>query len=464
MEHDGRLALRGRGDSLEEELLIADLAAVGRVGEVPEEHLDRALVVAADVGGFVGGDELGAAEHGEVFVRPVGGLRDALVGHQAESAVERSRGGAVLLENVRERPEAHGVERLGAAELFQDERPGEERIVDGVDRRVGGIPLRDVDRELLLRVFADGGQRHVRHVADIVQARVQVERTVPVLVESARAVAEAVGVIGDEVERELLLVAVVDELVDEDRAGAGGSADRVILVHGLHGLRGMLVELQVSGETLLVGEPPEDVQIGLVPDLEPPRLHLVRAVTVRPVPHQGRDEGVPLLVLLGRGHVRLPPEDRAVAGRELAGHESELDERLHADGEQEIVHVVDVHEIVDRLAVLVLGVDPHFVVQQAVGAQILEPELLVAVLELFPPGLAEAFADTAGADAVAPDHGTRSLDLREVGFDNARRGGVVLSCRLFFHELAPQVCKFTDYGRTGMYPAQDAADDRSEPF
>ena len=277
----------------------------------------------------------------------------------------------------------------------------------------------------------------------------QIERTVPILVEAAGAVAEAVGVIGDEVERELLLVAVVDELVDEDRASTGGAADCVILVHGLHGLRGVLVELQVGGQALLVGEPPEDVQIGLVPDLEPPRLHLVRAVTVRPVPHEGRDEGVPLLVLLGRGHICLPPEDRAVAGRELGGHESELDERLHADGEQEIVHVVDVHEIVDRLAVLVLGIDPHFVVQQAVGAQILEPELLVAVLELFPPGLAEAFADTAGADAVAPDHGTRSLDLREVGFDNARRGGVVLCCRLFFHELFLWSVSSRYYGRTG---------------
>ena len=357
--------------------------------------------------------------------------------------MERSRGGAVLLENVRERPEAHGVQRLGPAELLQDERPGEERIVHGVDRRVGGVPLRDVHGELLFRVLADRGQGHVRHVADVVQARVEVERTVPVLVEAARTVAEAVGVIGDEVERELLLVAVVDELVDEDRACAGGAADRVILVHGLHGLRGVLVELQVGGQTLLVGEPPEDVQIGLVPDLETPRFHLVRAVTVRPVPHQGRDEGVPLLILLGRGHVRLPPEDRAVAGRELAGHESELDERLHADGQQEIVHVVDVHEIVNRLPVLVLGVHAHFVVQQTVGAQILEPEFPVAVLELFPPGIAETFADAAGADAVAPDHGPRSFDLREIGFDNARRGGVVLCCRLFFHELFPLVCKFT---------------------
>ena len=76
--------------------------------------------------------------------------------------------------------------------------------------------------------------------------------------------------------------------------------------------------------------------------------------------------------------------------------------------------------------------------EQAVRPEITESELLVAVFQLFAPGLTEAFADPAGADAVAPDHGTRPFELSEVGFDDAR--GFILfggTCGLFFHELAP---------------------------
>ena len=448
MQHDGRLALVRGGDGLEEEVLVADLAAVGGVGEIPEEDLHAALFVAADVGRLVRGNEFGAAEEGEVFVRPVGGLRDALVGHEAETAVERTRRGAVFLEDVGKRPEAHGIERLGVAELFQDERTGEEGIVDGVDGRVGGVPLGDVDGEFLFALLDDGGERLVRAVADVVETGMQEELAVAVLVEAAGAVAEAVSVVGDEVQRDFLLVAVIDQLLDEDRARAGGAADGIVLVHGLHGFGGVFVELEVFGEAVLFGETPEDVEVRLVPDLEAPGLDLIRAVAVGPVLDERLDEGVPLFVFLRRGHVCLPPEDGVLVevgafvleavGRELFGHESELDEGLHADGEQEIVHVVDVHEVVDGVALFVLGVHAHFVVEQAVRPEVTESEFLVAVFQLFAPGFAEAFADAAGADAVAPDHGTRPFELREVGFDDA--GFILLcggNCCLFFHELAP---------------------------
>ena len=448
VQDDRRFAFFRSGNGLEEEFLIADLSAVGGVGEIPEEDLDAALFVAADVGGFVGRDDFGAAEEGEIFVGPVGGLRDALIGHEAESAVEGTRRGTVFLEDVREGPEAHGVERFSVAELFQDERSGEEGIVHGIDGRIRGIPLGDVDGEFLFALFRDGGEGHVRHVADVVETGMEIEGTVAVLVEPAGAVAESVGVVGDEVEREFLFVAVVDEFLDEDRARAGGTADGVILVDGLHGLCRVFVELEVFGETVLFGETPEDVEIRLVPDFETPGLDFIRPVAVGPVPDERFDESVPFFIFRGRGHIGLPPEDRVFVvigalivegiGRKFFGHESEFDEGLHADGEQEIVHVVDVHEVVDGVAVLVFGVDAHFVVEQAVRPEIAEPEFLVTVFQLFAPGFAKTLADAARADAVAPDHGKLPLDLRKVGFDDAGFfflfGG---SGILFFHELAP---------------------------
>ena len=448
MQHDGCFPFVRGGDSLEEEVLIADLASVGGVGEIPEEDLHAAFFIAADIGRRVGRDEFGASEERKVLVCPVGGLRDALIGHEAESAVERTRRGAVFLEDVRERPETHGIQCFGIAELFQNERAGEEGIVYRIDGRIRGVPLRDVDGKFLFAFLRDNGEGLIRAVADVVETLMQEELAVAVLVESAGAVAEAVSVIGNEVEREFLLVAVVDQFLDEDRARAGGAADGVILVDGFHGLGGMFVEFEVFGETVFFGETPEDIEVRFIPDLETPGLDFIRAVTVGPVLDERPDEGIPLLVFFRRGHVGFPPEDRilvfAVAfiletvGREFFRHESEFDEGLHADGEQEIVHIINIHEVVDGIAFLILGVHAHFIVEQAVRAKITESEFLVAVFQLLAPGVAETFSDPSGSDTVAPDHGTRSFELREVGFDNA---GFVLfcggNCSLFFHELAP---------------------------
>ena len=57
---------------------------------------------------------------------------------------------------------------------------------------------------------------------------------------------------------------------------------------------------------------------------------------------------------------------------QLLRHEADLDNRPHAVLQQTIVDLIDVREVVDRVAVLVFVVDADFVMQDGVKAHILE--------------------------------------------------------------------------------------------
>ena len=68
----------------------------------------------------------------------------------------------------------------------------------------------------------------------------------------------------------------------------------------------------------------------------------------------------------------IPERLQILLRRQLVRHEAELDERLHAVGEQPVVNLIDVGKVVDRLPVLVLVVNSDVVEQNAVKADVLE--------------------------------------------------------------------------------------------
>ena len=57
---------------------------------------------------------------------------------------------------------------------------------------------------------------------------------------------------------------------------------------------------------------------------------------------------------------------------ELLGHEADLDDGADAGGEEPVVDLVDVGEVVDGVAVLVLGVDAELIVEDGVEADVAE--------------------------------------------------------------------------------------------
>ena len=91
------------------------------------------------------------------------------------------------------------------------------------------------------------------------------------------------------------------------------------------------------------------------------------------------------------------------------GHEGHLHERADAERQQPVVQGIDVLPVVDRLAVDVLAVGAHVVVQEAVHADVVESDLALHQGQLFLPVGAETFVGASGADALSEDGVVRAL-------------------------------------------------------
>ena len=192
----------------------------------------------------------------------------------------------------------------------------------------------------------------------------------------------------------------------QSEAAGGGAADAQAWIDGFERAGGVLVELEVR--TVARDASPE-VDVGLVPDFEVPLRDFVDAVAIDEVVSEGGDEGVPALEGFGRGDVGLVPEgvQRVGIEGELLRHEGDLDDGADAFFEQAVVDLVDVSEVVDGVAMLVLGVDAVFVVENAVSAEVREAGDLLDGVEVFAECSAEHEVGAAGAEHLLPEVGGR---------------------------------------------------------
>ncbi|OQB85162.1 MAG: hypothetical protein BWX86_02826 [Verrucomicrobia bacterium ADurb.Bin122] len=173
---------------------------------------------------------------------------------------------------------------------------------------------------------------------------------------------------------------------------------------------------------LLLGIPhPEAIEVGLVPDLEIPGAHLVGAVALGDVAGEGRDKRLPFCVVLRRGDVAAPPEDRLRAARHRRGHEPQLDEGLHADALNEIEQLIHILPVVDRAALLVLLVHAHVVAEQAMETDVAETALRAHPAELTLPVGTQALVGTPGAHTEVVHAVHLALRGRDIGLDHTRR-------------------------------------------
>ena len=137
------------------------------------------------------------------------------------------------------------------------------------------------------------------------------------------------------------------------------------------------------------------------------------------MPRERADQVRPLFVGLRRRDVALPPEDSSAPAGQVRGHETQFDKRLQAHAEQEVVEFVDVLPVVDRVTLAVFLVDAHVVVQQAVHADVLEPDLLLDECELCLPVRAQSLVGPARADALLEDLAVGAADPGGVDGDGA---------------------------------------------
>jgi hypothetical protein len=360
----------------------------------------------------------------ELIEKPVGvkgRLGDALEVDQAEAAVKGGVAGAGLLEAVGERPVR---QRLGAihraGDGADDERGARQLVVQVVAGGGAGVPLRAMDLQPRAAggpgLAAQGGQvlggaAHRAAQARRVLAGQIVQREVA-----------WVRVCADEVDRQFVLGAVAQKRLDPHRVpdprllllGVGAVIERLGVevarrrpadpqrrVDGLEGPGGGGVKLEVLQLAVTVAVP-EVRQVRLVPHLEAPPCHLIPAVAVDAMAHERLNQRAPPVHVRRRRRCALPPEAPPVVCRQRLGHESQLNERPHAQRQHAIEQLVDVLPVVDQLA-LAFATHEHLVVEQPVEAHRLEAAVRRGHGQMLLPVGAQSLVGPSGPDATRPE-------------------------------------------------------------
>ena len=206
---------------------------------------------------------------------------------------------------------------------------------------------------------------------------------------------------------------VVEEVRDPARRRGRRAADEQPGVDALDGLDGEVVELEV----LVARAGPEDLEVGLVPDLEAPARDLVDAVALDEVLGQVAAQRAPRLPVVGHADAGAVLEHRRFRIRgELPGHERELDHRRVPQFEHAVVDGVDRREVVGAEAV-----DAEIVVEDRVGADARRAELVAGQRQR----LGELLADPGRVELGQPlgaDHVPEAVELPAVAVDVHLRG------------------------------------------
>src|SRR5579863_993482 len=109
-----------------------------------------------------------------------------------------------------------------------------------------------------------------------------------------------------------------------------------------------------------------------------------------------------------------------LSSRELIGHETQFDKRFHAIGEQTIINLVHIREVIYMLAgLLVLAIHAHFIMKDGVKTYVLKICDLLHVAQISPITLAQAENGSSRTEYLFPKMGERTrwgIGVNDDGF------------------------------------------------
>lgn len=114
------------------------------------------------------------------------------------------------------------------------------------------------------------------------------------------------------------------------------------------------------------------------------------------------DQHRPLREVPGRTHIGAIVKDRLVAGRQRRRHEAQLNERLHANGQQEIKNLVGIEKGIEQLVALV-DQRAHVIAENAVKTHVFHAEFVVRTPQLGLPIGAKRQRGVTAADGMFPE-------------------------------------------------------------
>ncbi len=173
------------------------------------------------------------------------------------------------------------------------------------------------------------------------------------------------------VDRHMVCRCILQKLRYPVRGRGRRSSDTQPWAYPLQGASRVRVEIEI---TLLARNAIPEIDIRLVPHLEIPLRDFINTVTIDQVLREVLYQVVPAFHALRRRNILLVPErmQRIRIEGQLLRHKADLDQRPHAILQQAIVNLVDVGEVIDRVAVLVLVINTDFVVKDRVEAHVFE--------------------------------------------------------------------------------------------
>src|SRR5262249_48724862 len=226
-----------------------------------------------------------------------------------------------------------------------------------------------------------------------------------------------VSVSRNKIQGHVVLASEVNRFGNPGTTGRCWTTHPVIRRHVLNGFRGGFVQFEIL--SLIAG--PEDAEVRFIPNFKVPLSHFFFTVTCGPVLHQGLNHLPPLIVVLRRRDVALPPEDSLVSTGQGGRHETKLHKRSHANLENCVIKRIHVVKVIDSSTLFVFAINCHLVLQQAVESDVLEAALAMHNREIPLPIRSQSFSGSTSAHHAAKEVVVRSLDSRVVSANHPRR-------------------------------------------
>src|SRR5580698_9049023 len=200
----------------------------------------------------------------------------------------------------------------------------------------------------------------------------------------------------------MIVGGIFQKVVYPFSCGGGGSTYAETRAYRLQIARGVSVEVKIA---LFARDAVPEVDVGLIPDLEVPLRNFIDTVPIDQVLREVCYQGIPGFHALRRRNILLIPEGMQRIGieGELFGHEADLDDGTHAVFEQAIVDLVDIGEVIDRVAVLVFVVDAVLVVKNGMETHVMKIGSLLYRAQVVAVALAQRKIGTTGAEHLLPE-------------------------------------------------------------
>src|SRR5215472_15031278 len=174
-----------------------------------------------------------------------------------------------------------------------------------------------------------------------------------------------------EVNRYMILCSIVEELRYPRRRCGCRSTNAQARRYRFQCTRRVRIQVEVGLHT---GNTTPEVDIRLVPYFEVPLRNLINPKVVNEILCERTDQIIPSLHALRRRDILLVPEGMQVIRieRQLLRHEADLNNRPHTLRNQALVDLIDIGEVINRIAMVILVVHAKLIMQDRVESQVLQ--------------------------------------------------------------------------------------------